>query len=1004
MSGGSSSPSPTTTTTGLAALPDWAQGYAKDAISNAASLTNINTNPYQQYDAQRIADFSPMQQQAQQGAANMQTSGAIGVGQDMAQAAGISALGTGYNASNYGSQFNPQGIGYGAQNTQAASLGYAPQISAGQYGTPLMDTAQTGYNPNLQMYQMGPAERVQTQSFAQPGAADAYMSPYMQNVVDIQKREAQRQSGIQGTQQQAQAVGAGAFGGSRDAIQRAERERNLNTQMGDIQAQGSQAAYQQAQQQFNAEQQARLAAQQANQQAGITVGGQNLGAALGVQQLGSQTGLQTSLANLSSSQQANVQNQAAQLQMQGLNAQQAMQAALANQQTQSQYGLQQGQLTQQANLANQAAQNQAGQFNAGQNLQAAGLGAQYGQAANQLNEQSRQYGAGLGLQGLQTGLQAAGQLGALGQNEYTQNMGINQLQGQYGAQQQAQQQQGLTQSYQDFLNQQNYPYKQMGFMSDMLRGLPLGQQSTQSIYQAPPSAIQNIGALGMGAYGAKQLGMFAEGGQVDSYADGGDINSMDDPNAMTAAVAKLSDEQLQQIIQRPSSAAELQAAKLELATRASEKSGLAGAYNMQNQAPEAPSMAQGGMVAFAHGGIPRYAGKAGSMVYEDDAVDDGFRQTPDGLYVAADEYEDKYGGGDEDYSKGNESLYNRFGKRLEKALNDNDAVPSISLRSDQQMEDAALARFGRLNERIGGDKSYTDIQKQIADMRGENEGSLREGRGLAALQAAGAMLQGNDPIRGIGAAGSAFASSYAPALAAKRRADQSFTEMNINLAKAQRAEKAGLLKEADMYTQNAEANKINANKAATASRKAGLEALAQAAKAYRPQLFRPAAAARPNVDALAQEAFLDAAQNPDDLSKKQKADSYAKMYGLSKPAVAAAGVTQVGAGERTAAQIAADEEKQRKEIAEKRDAARLLLEKEVDASLTPVKLMEYPEYAEAMKYFGRTPPAGVLTPAEVREKIKKAEVERRAGARPSAKGEAGAGTGGAKGTPSVSNW
>ena len=210
MSGGSSSPTPTTTTTGLAALPDWAQGYAKDAISNAASLTNINTNPYQQYDAQRIADFSPMQQQAQQGAANMQTSGAIGVGQDMAQAAGLSALGTGYNASNYGSQFNPQGIGYGAQNMQG--------------------------------YQMGPAERVQTQSFAQPGAADAYMSPYMQNVVDIQKREAQRQSGIQGTQQQAQAVGAGAFGGSRDAIQRAERERNLGQQMGDIQTQGSQIA------------------------------------------------------------------------------------------------------------------------------------------------------------------------------------------------------------------------------------------------------------------------------------------------------------------------------------------------------------------------------------------------------------------------------------------------------------------------------------------------------------------------------------------------------------------------------------------------------------------------------------------------------------------------------------------------------------------------------------------------------------------------------------------
>lgn len=78
----------------------------------------------------------------------------------------------------------------------------------------------------------------------------AYMNPYMQNVVDIQKREAQRQSGIQGVAQAGQATSAGALGGSRDAIMRAERERNLGTQMDDIQAQGSNAAYNQAANQF----------------------------------------------------------------------------------------------------------------------------------------------------------------------------------------------------------------------------------------------------------------------------------------------------------------------------------------------------------------------------------------------------------------------------------------------------------------------------------------------------------------------------------------------------------------------------------------------------------------------------------------------------------------------------------------------------------------------------------------------------------------------------------
>jgi hypothetical protein len=586
-----------------------------------------------------------------------------------------------------------------------------------------------------------------------------------------------------------------------------------------------------------------------------------------------------------------------------MNAQQAMQAALANQQAQTQYGLQQGQYNQQTNLANQAAQNQAGQFNAGQNLQAAGLGAQYGQAANQLNEQSRQYGAGLGLQGLQTGLQAAGQLGALGQDEYTQNMGINQLQGQYGAQQQAQQQQGLTQSYQDFLNQQNYPYKQMGFMSDLLRGLPLGQQTTQSIYQAPPSAIQNIGALGMGAYGAKQLGMFAGGGQVKGYADGGDVNSMDDPNAMTAAVAKLSDAQLQQIVQHPSSAAEFQAAKLELATRASERSGLAGAYNM----------AQGGVVAFADRGLVSGYDTEG----EEDAR----------TYLAANPKEDE----DEDEdttgtvgSKGNRSAYDELTQEYLAQLRGSKNRSGITLRNDQEMEDAAMARFGRLNERIGGDKSYTDIQKQIADMRGENESSLSEGKGLAALQAAGAMLQGNDPMRGLGAAGAAFASSYAPALAAKRKSDQAFTEMNINLAKAQRAEKAGLLKEADAYTQSAEANKINGYKADTAARKLGLDSLPRAMRATKPQAFKPATIPKPSDQAEGVKIFgaRVKAEHPD-WSDEQVAAGALDLYQKNKSS-GLAGIMEAVAGRGAVAE--AGDWRSRDEAAGKagNDAVKLL--------------------------------------------------------------------------------
>jgi hypothetical protein len=128
------------------------------------------------------------------------------------------------------------------------------------------------------------------------------------------------------------------------------------------------------------------------------------------------------------------------------------------------------------------------------------------QAAANLNAQQGQFGAGLGLQGLQTALTSANALGNLGNTQYQQNMGVNQMQNQYGLQQQQQQQNILNNQYQDFLNYQNSPYKQMGFMSDILRGLPLTQQSS-SMYQTPPSAVsQVIGLGGAAATGAKLFG------------------------------------------------------------------------------------------------------------------------------------------------------------------------------------------------------------------------------------------------------------------------------------------------------------------------------------------------------------------------------------------------------------------------------------------------------------------------------------------------------------------
>jgi hypothetical protein len=477
-------------------LPDWAKGTAQKSLAGAEALTfqkdaqgNITgLQPYQQYTGERTAQFTPLQQQAFTGAGSMQTSPQLGMASGLTAAASQRALNTGYRPGQFQNQyygFDPYQSGEFQNQFQAPG-----QYQSGQFGA---DRVQA---QNLQNFQMGPAERVQTQSFAQPGAADAYMSPYMQSVVGIQQREAQRQADIAGTQRGAQAVASGAFGGSRQAIMDAEAARNLAMQKGDIQATGQQAAFQNAQQQFNAEQQARLQAQQANQGAGLTVGQQNLAANLGIQQLGAGQSMQAQLAN----QQQNLETQRLAEQSRQFGAGQGLTAA----QLQAQYG-----------MSAQQAEEASRQFASNQAAQQAAQGAQYGQAAQQLAEQSRQFGGSLGLQGLQAAMTGAGQLGALGQQQFGQQKDILGLQSQFGGQQQQQVQNILSQQYQDFQNQQKYPYQQLEFLSNIVRGTPMG--SVQTMYQAPPSAASQLIGAGTALYGASKL---AKGGVVKNKSAG----------------------------------------------------------------------------------------------------------------------------------------------------------------------------------------------------------------------------------------------------------------------------------------------------------------------------------------------------------------------------------------------------------------------------------------------------------------------------------------------------
>ena len=131
--------------------------------------------------------------------------------------------------------------------------------------------------------------------------------------------------------------------------------------------------------------------------------------------------------------------------------------------------------------------------------------------AFQAAQQAQQFGAGLGLQGQQTALSGMGQagqagatLGNLGTAQLAAQQGILGTQNTMGAQLQQQQQNIINQAIQNYANEQQYPMQQLGNMSNLLRGLPM-QSTTTATYQAPPSPISQIGALGAGIIGASKL-------------------------------------------------------------------------------------------------------------------------------------------------------------------------------------------------------------------------------------------------------------------------------------------------------------------------------------------------------------------------------------------------------------------------------------------------------------------------------------------------------------------
>jgi len=146
-----------------------------------------------------------------------------------------------------------KGLGYQTYGGPRIA-GFSPDEQAAMQGIAgLVGTGQQYFNPAAALT-LG-----QTQRF-DPTTAAQYMSPYQQAVVDVEKREAVRQSQVPMQQIRQQAAGAGGYGGSRQAILEAENIRNLQNRLGDIQTRGSQAAYETGLRSFEAQKERERAA------------------------------------------------------------------------------------------------------------------------------------------------------------------------------------------------------------------------------------------------------------------------------------------------------------------------------------------------------------------------------------------------------------------------------------------------------------------------------------------------------------------------------------------------------------------------------------------------------------------------------------------------------------------------------------------------------------------------------------------------------------------------
>jgi hypothetical protein len=498
---------------------------------------------------------------------------------------------------------------------------------------------------------------------------------------------------------------------------------------------------------------------------------------------------------------------------------------------------------------------------------------QAGIAANTMNARAAQTGAfggsGLALQRAAMNRGTARQLDEIqkvgSEAAYSQGVGqANKAMGQQwmmGGTEQGLAQRQLDTDYQEFLSKKNDPYQKIGFQSNIIRGLPVG--STSTTFAPAPTMAQNMMGMGMGMYGLNQMGMFADGGEVKSYAKGGlsevggpyrgklddvleahygkaqenndrsamrsiedekairqylqasidqgvgghpgyygnkgltemqgisdmpsysganssIVRALNDPGELAGSMDSMSNEQLQQIIQYPQTKAQYDAAQQELAARISEGGmGLMAAFNTL------PEEDQDNVVSAAGGGIL--------------AFDDGGE-------VPAPQYGEAPSAGNPALYKGLTALYPDLLKRAAGSSSTPMSDADYDKRTERELEKYRTA---------AGPSQYERIQAQLSEMRGEEDTSTKEAKGLAWLAAADRVMKGGQTNLQALIGGSAeLGKQYAQAAQANRTAKRKLQEMDINLADAKRKEDLGMYKEARTAADNARRDQTAAGKAA----------------------------------------------------------------------------------------------------------------------------------------------------------------------------------------------